>query len=66
MDLRLRFRRTETYEETRQRMVAETSAYLTECLQHPELATHIPMIPANSDRFPPSFSMSFWDPVLLD
>ena len=66
MDLRLRFKREETFEEMRQRMVTETSAYLSECLKHPELAVHIPMIPANSNRFPPSFAMSFWDPVLLD
>jgi hypothetical protein len=66
MDLRLRMRRAETYEEMRRRIVAETSAYLTECLRHPELAVHIPMIPADGSRFPPSFSMSFWDPVLLD
>ena len=66
MELRLRMRRAETYEEMCQRMIAETSAYLTECLRHPELAVHIPMVPAGSSRFPPSFSMSFWDPVLLD
>jgi len=66
MELRVRRRHSESYEEMRVRMIAETSAYLTECLRHPELAVHIPMIPADSDRFPPSFSMSFWDPVLLD
>jgi hypothetical protein len=66
MDLRVRRKRDETYEELRVRMIAETSAYLTECLKHPEFAVHIPMVPADSNRFPPSFSMSFWDPVLLD
>lgn len=66
MDLRLRMRSAETHEEMRQRIIAETSAYLTECLRHPELAVHIPMIPADGSRFPPSFAMSFWDPVLLD
>ena len=66
MELRLRRRRREPHEELCARIVAETSAYLTECLKHPELAVHIPMIPADSNRFPPSFSMSFWDPVLLD
>jgi hypothetical protein len=66
MELRLRRWQRESYEQMRARMVAETSAYLTECLKHPELAVRIPMIPADSDRFPPSFSMSFWDPVLLD
>jgi len=66
MELRVLRRRYESYEELRARMIAETSAYLTECLKHPELAVHIPMIPADSSRFPPSFTMSFWDPVLLD
>lgn len=66
MELRLRRKRDESYEAMRIRMIAETSAFLTECLRHPELAVHIPMIPANTDRFPPSFTMSFWDPVLLD
>ena len=66
MELRVRRRRDESCEQMCARMIAETSAYLTECLKHPELAVHIPMIPAGSSRFPPSFSMSFWDPVLLD
>jgi hypothetical protein len=58
--------RAESHEKMRQRMNAETSVYLTECLRHPELAVHIPMIPASGSRFPPSFSLSFWNPVLLD
>ena len=66
MELRLRVRRSETYEELRLRMIAETSTFITECLRHPELAVRIPMIRADSDRFPPSFSMAFWDPLLLD
>ena len=66
MDFRIRRRKDETAEESRQRMVAETSVYLTECLRHPELMVHIPMIPAEKERFPPSFAMSFWDPLLLD
>ena len=66
MDLRLRRLRRESHEELRAHMIAETSAYLTECLRHPEWGVHIPMIPADSDRFPPSFTMSFWDPLLLD
>jgi hypothetical protein len=66
MELRLPRQRDESHQELRARMIAETSVYLTECLQHPELAVHIPMIPADSNRFPPSFAMSFWDPVLLD
>ena len=66
MDLRVRRSRDESYEELRTRMVVETSTYVTECLLHPEYAVHIPMIPADSARFPPSFTISFWDPVLFD
>ncbi len=66
MDLRLRRNRRESYEELRARMIAETSAFLTELLRHPELAVRIPVIPDRSDRFPPSFSDSFWQPVLYD
>lgn len=66
MKLRLRRRRNESYTELRIRMVTETSAFVTECLRHPELAVRIPMIPAESDRFPPSFTVAFWDPILLE
>jgi len=58
--------RTETWEELRDRLTAETSAFLTEGLRHPELAVRIPMIPADSARFPPSLTIAFWDPVLFD
>jgi len=56
----------ETWEETRLRLVAETSAYLTECLRHPELAVRIPVVPAGDGEFPPSLTVAFWDPILLD
>jgi hypothetical protein len=56
-----RFKRWhETAEEQRARLVAETSAFLTEALQHPELAVRIPMIPAGSGEFPPSLPRAFW------
>jgi hypothetical protein len=58
--------RTETWEELRDRLVAETSAFVTEALRHPELAVRIPMIPADSARFPPSLTHAFWEPVLFD
>ena len=58
--------RPETYEEMRQRLIAETSAYLTECLRHPEYATRIPTIQAGKGRFPPGFSGSFWDEILAE
>ncbi len=63
---RLGWRRTESYEQTRARLIAETSAYLTECLQHPELITRIPMIEAGRGRFPPSMTHAFWDTLLED
>lgn len=62
-----RFKRLhETAEEQRARLVAETSAFLTEALQHPELVVRIPMIPAGSGEFPPSLTRAFWEPVLFE
>ncbi len=58
--------RRETYEQTRARLIAETNAWLTEALRHPELAVRIPMIPAGSAEFPPSLTRSFWEPVLFE
>ena len=66
MDLRARFRRKETFEEMRARIIAETSVYLTECLRHPELSVHIPAVPVDGRRFPPSLTVAFWDPILFD
>ena len=59
-------RREESWEEMRARLIAETSIYLTEALKHPELAVRIPMIPADSARFPPSLTRAFWEPVLFE
>lgn len=51
----------------RARAIAETSAFLTYHLDHPELAVAIPVIPANSGRkFPPSLTRTFWEPILED
>lgn len=66
MDWPLTGSRPETYEQLRERLIAETSAYLTECLQHPEYAVRIPTIQAGKGRFPPSFAASFWDEILTD
>lgn len=66
MDIRWSDKRTETYEELRARLVEETSAYLTECLRHPEYATRIPTIQAGSGRFPPSFAAAFWSDLLSE
>jgi hypothetical protein len=61
------FRRSETLEELRARMIAETSEFISECLRHPELAPQIPVIPATSGRkFPPSFASAFWEAVLAE
>jgi hypothetical protein len=66
LDRRWRRRQRETWEEMRRRLIAETSAYLSECLRHPELAVRIPMAPAGNAEFPPSLTAAFWDPILLD
>jgi hypothetical protein len=50
----------------RQRLIAETGAYLTECLLHPEYAARIPVVQAGHGRFPPSFAATFWDELLAD
>ncbi len=63
--LRRRHRR-ETWEQTRARLIAETSAFIEECLRHPERAVRIPTIPAGSGRFPPSLTPAFWDPILAE
>jgi len=61
---RLRRDQIETLEELRARLIAETSAFITECLRHPELAVRIPVIRAGHGRFPPSLSEKFWRAVL--
>lgn len=66
MDLRFNRRRIETYEEMRQRILAETCLFLTEALKHPELGVRIPIVPADGARFPPSLTKSFWEPVLSE
>ena len=54
------------WEEVRARMIAETSTWLTDALQHPERAVRIPVVQAGKGDFPPSLTEAFWDPVLLD
>ncbi|MBI5866211.1 MAG: hypothetical protein HZB38_17210 [Planctomycetes bacterium] len=66
MEWRWPLPRRETYEEMRERLIAETSAFLTECLQHPEFAVRIPTIEAGKGRFPPTFSSAFWDSILAE
>lgn len=57
-------RRTESYEQMRARVLAETSAFLTECLRHPELAVRIPIVQVGRGKFPPSMTPAFWEPIL--
>ncbi|MBL8879354.1 MAG: hypothetical protein JNG88_09570 [Phycisphaerales bacterium] len=67
MDIRRIFRKSTTdWDVMRARMLAETSAFITECMQHPELAVRIPTVPADKARFPRSLSEAFWNPVLED
>ena len=54
----------ETHEQMRLRLVAETSAFITECLRHPEFAVRIPVVPAAGARFPRSLTFAFWEPIL--
>lgn len=66
MDRRIPRLDDESWDEFRVRLIAETSTYLTEALRHPELAVRIPMIPADTGRFPPSLTRAFWEPVLFE
>ena len=66
MEIRFTTRKSETWEELRTRILAETSAYLTEGLRQPEFAVRIPTIPSGSGRFPPSLAAAFWQPVLFE
>lgn len=63
---RLFRRRHESLEQQRARMIAETSAFLTECLRHPEYAVRIPIVRAGAATFPPSLAAAFWGPVLAE
>lgn len=56
----------ETLEEMRARLIAETSAWLTECLRHPEYAVRIPMVQAGIASFPHSMTAAFWGPILAE
>jgi len=56
----------ETWEQARRRLIADTSRFLTEGLEHPELAVSIPAIPAGMGRFPKSMAGAFWRSVLFE
>ena len=62
-----RFKRPdELWDELRARLVAETSEWLTDAIEHPERAVRIPVVQAGTGEFPPSLARAFWEPVLSD
>jgi hypothetical protein len=65
MGILRRKRNLESWEETQQRMIAETSAYLSECLEHPELAPRIPVVESTKAHFPRSLTPAFWNRILF-
>lgn len=68
IDAMISFRRkpNETYEQRRQRMIAETSVFLTMAMRRPELAVEIPVIVSGKGKFPRSMAESFWRRVLSE
>ena len=64
--IRKRRRKRESLEETRNRVVTETSHYLSQLLDHPEFAVSIPVIPAGTGEFPRSLAGNFWRHVLFE
>ncbi len=48
----------------RVRIVRETGDYITECLRHPDLAVHIPSLPAEKANWSREFARAFWSRVL--
>ena len=56
----------EPSDETYARIIAETEAFLNECLRHPELIIRIPIIRVGHGEFPRSLTLAFWEPILND
>jgi hypothetical protein len=52
------------YRELRDRLMAETSAFLNRCLADPTLAVRIPRIKVGEGAFPPGLVERFWADVL--
>lgn len=50
----------------RARLIAETSAWLSDALRHPEQVTRIPVVVAGTAEFPPSLTRAFWQPLLVE
>jgi len=53
-----------SYDESQRRMVAETGAFITWGLLHPEQVRWIPRRPADDGRFSLRITFVFWTPVL--
>ena len=56
----------ETWEQRRQRMLAETSRFIEWGLRHPEQVIPIPTRPIGAGGFPAKVGEWFWTVVLLD
>jgi hypothetical protein len=61
-----RWRMRARLDDSRTRMIAETSWWLTQALARPEMAVRIPTVRAGKARFPRSLTRSFWDAILSD
>ena len=46
------------------RAIAETEAYLSECLRHPERVRRIPTVRVGFGKFPKGLAAEFWSNVL--
>lgn len=55
-----------TLDEDRQKMIDETSAFVTWGLRHPEAVRWIPRWPIDEGGFSPRLSFVFWSPLLGD
>ena len=55
-----------SFDEDRQRIVAETSAFITWGLKNPDKVRWIPARPENEGGFPRRLSLVFWTPVFAD
>ncbi len=55
---------SESYEEMRERMLAETGRFIQWGLAHPNRVPHIPAYPVGKGEFSPDVKRWFWEVVL--
>lgn len=55
-----------SFDEDRQRMIAETSAFIAWGLRHPDKVRWIPTRPDGEGGFSQRVSLVFWTPVFAD